>query len=170
MKARCCGNFIQVMQFRQSILWTDSGGFCVAMLPLSTPSLHLLHHWSSISEQNPTNLSPTSLFSRPALELKSNKDQIIRTVTQESGLVWTQFGWIIQAWNDCKTSWKTHRIEAKEKKDWPSDKNTPLHRQKKSAKQMFYRSPQVTTFVKHCQSQHFQNPKMEKLSVAFSIK
>ena len=72
--------------------------------------------------------------------------------------------------NDCKTSWKTHRIEAKEKKDWPSDKNTPLHRQKKSAKQMFYRSPQVTTFVKHCQSQHFQNPKMEKLSVAFSIK
>ena len=116
MEAICCGNFIQVMQFRQSILWTDSGGFCVAMLPLSTPSLHLLHHWSSISEQNPTNLSPTSLFSRPALELKSNKDQIIRTVTQESGLVWTQFEWIIQACNDCKTSWKTHIEEAKEKR------------------------------------------------------
>ena len=146
---------------------------CCHVTTAPPPSLHLLHHWNSISEQNPTTPPPTSLFSRATLELKSNKDQIIRTVTQESGLVWTQFGWIIQACNECKTSWKTHRIEAKEKKDWPSDKNTPLHRQKKSAKQMFYRSPQVNTFVKLnniAKSLHFQNPKMEKLSIAFSMK
>ena len=44
------------------------------------PSLHLLHHWSSISEQNPVIPPTTLLFSRATLELKSNKGQIIRTV------------------------------------------------------------------------------------------
>ena len=71
---------------------------------------------------------------------------------------------------DCKTCWKTHRIEAK---DWLSDKDTPLRQQKESAKQMFYRSPQVNTFVKLnniVKSLHFHNSSMEKLSVAFSIK
>ena len=37
------------------------------------PSLRLLHHWSSISEQNPTTAPPTSLFSRATLELKAKR-------------------------------------------------------------------------------------------------